>query len=51
MTPAGDDDAGAAKIEEPRSIADYPDPPLGKERTSRSTWAAANEATFGGEVQ
>jgi len=30
----------------PRSIADCPDLPLGKERTTYAAWAAANAAAF-----
>lgn len=35
----------------PRSIADCPDLPLGKEGTSYAAWAAANAAAFGAEVR
>ncbi|MBV8290255.1 MAG: NAD(P)H-binding protein [Mycobacterium sp.] len=35
----------------PRSIADCPDLPLGKDRTSYAAWAAANIAAFGVEVR
>jgi hypothetical protein len=35
----------------PRSIADCPDLPLGKERTPYAAWAAANAAAFGVEVR
>jgi uncharacterized protein YbjT (DUF2867 family) len=36
----------AMKAEAPRSIADCPDLPLGKERTPYAAWAAANIAAF-----
>jgi len=37
----------AMRAEAPRSIADCPDLPLGKERTPYAAWAAANIAAFG----
>jgi uncharacterized protein YbjT (DUF2867 family) len=39
----------AMRAEAPRSIADCPDVPLGKERTPYAAWAAANVAAFGVE--
>jgi hypothetical protein len=39
----------AMRAEAPRSIADCPDVPLGKERTRYAAWAAANVAAFGVE--
>jgi uncharacterized protein YbjT (DUF2867 family) len=41
----------AMRAKAPRSIAECPDLPLGKERTPYAAWAAANEAAFGGEVR
>jgi hypothetical protein len=35
----------------PRSVADCPDVPLEKERTSYAAWAAANVAAFGIECR
>jgi uncharacterized protein YbjT (DUF2867 family) len=39
----------AMRAEAPRSIADCPDVPLGKERTRYAAWAAVNVAAFGVE--
>jgi uncharacterized protein YbjT (DUF2867 family) len=39
----------AMRARAPRSIADCPDLPLGKERTPYAAWAAANAASFGVE--
>jgi uncharacterized protein YbjT (DUF2867 family) len=41
----------AMRGEAPRSIADCPDLPLGRERTRYAAWAAANVAAFGVEVR
>jgi uncharacterized protein YbjT (DUF2867 family) len=40
----------AMKAEAPRSIADCPDLPLGKERTRYAAWAAANITAFASEL-
>jgi uncharacterized protein YbjT (DUF2867 family) len=41
----------ALRAAAPRSIADCPDLPLGKERAPYAAWAAANAAAFGVEVR